>query len=993
MSCVTLNWKFRLILLLILIISEAGFGLEQGFRIPPDSAQCWVYWWWPNGYVTKDSILRDLDEMKRQGISGALVFHAYGGPTPQTMDFLSPVWREQFKYAVELADERNITISLNLCAGWNAGGPWVKEENAAKMMVYSVKRIIGGKTFSDILSKPTKDKTYRDIFVLAWKLESDRSAQKNDICIRNTCTDLTAKMGPEGKLLWDVPPGQWAIVRFGYFLDSKSHAVTKLTGSGTYWDKEPFAAKTKIAGMRYWGPSYWEIDPLDANAMELHFEQTAGVVLQDVHEYAGSTFKYVHIDSGEIGTTDWTATFLNDFWSLRGYDALQYMAAKADLIVDNFETTRRFLEDYDQTVSDLMITRYYGRLNELAHRRGLGTHCESGGYQKPPVDALRALSSNDIVMSEFWSRKSQNYIHQLSKFQLYYHDGIKNASSAAHIYGIDIVQAESFTVMRNMNFDRDLFALKDIGDRAFCAGLNRNMLCFFISQPEEHTKPGYYWPGVGMEFDRHVTWWPMSRDWLTYLSRCQYLLQQGNYNADVCYYQGDWTPGYVPAKWAQNPPLPSGYDCDTINSEALLKHAKSDRNGRLVLPKEQSYRYLVLWQGGRWEKPPHKYFGRLAPDDEIPVYPQAGSGHPLALSPEVLMKIKKLVGDGVTLIGPRPNRSVGLTNYPDCDEQVSKLADELWGTEQSALGQHKYGRGRVIWGQKLSEIMAADNIPADLQIQEDEATLSLPRETLSGIPNTGSFDWIHRSIGQAEIFFIANLRNADARGEFTFRITGKQPELWDPVTGDIRDLNEFVIHKGRIKVHLVFAPRQSFFVVFKHPLRRQQNLNTLRDFPEYVTIQTVTGPWELSFDPQFGGPEKINFDQLQDWTTRDESGIKYYSGIATYRKQFDLMQPINDKRVYLDLGRIKNMASVTVNGKELGTVWCAPWRIDVTDAIQPKKNKLIIKVANLWINRLIGDVDMPLQNRYTKTNAVDKYRADTPLSASGLLGPVRLITQ
>ena len=979
-----------LVLLLVVAASETGWGLDQGFKNPPDSAKCWIYWWWLNGYVTKDSILRDLDEMKRQGISGALVFHAGGGETPETMDFLSPRWREHFKFAVEQAARRNITISLNLCAGWNAGGPWVSEENAAKTLVNSVARLEGGKLCSEMLRKPVDDYTYRDITVLGWRLKPGQEDQKKATCVSQSCLNLTTKMDPNGLLVWDAPEGQWMVVRFGYSLNS-AHAsgMTKFTGSGTYWQGHPEAVKDKVVKVYHWGPSYWEIDPLSPTAMKTHFDATAAVVLQDVREYVGSTFKYVHIDSGEIGQAIWTQTFFDDFKALRGYEAGPYMAAKAGLMVDDATTGERFLEDYDRTIGDLMISRYYGRLAQLAHEQGLGTHSESAGYQKPRVDALRALGCNDISMSEFWSRKTKNYMHQLSEFQLYHHDGIKNAASAAHIYGLDIVQAEAFTVNRDINFDRDFFALKDIGDRAFCAGLNRNVFHHFMSQPEE-TPPGYCWPGVGVEFNRLATWWPMIDGWLTYLARCQYLLQQGEFVADVCYYQGDWVPVYVPARWAQDMPLPAGYDCDTINSEVLLSRAEAGNDGRLTLANGQAYRYLVFWQGGRWKNPPWKYFGISSLEAEVTPYPETGSGHPLALSPKVLRKLKQLVQGGVTLIGPRPNRSIGLTDYPNSDTQIKKLADELWGSEQSVVGEHRLGNGRVIWGRSLAKIMEADKNRPDMEIRESQATAALPKETLSGIPHPGSFDWIHRRVGGAELFFVANLRNADTEGEFIFRVGGRQPELWDPVTGEIRDIDEFAIEQSRIRIPLTFAPRQSLFIIFQRPVRREATLSGDRNLPEYQLIETISGSWELSFDSQFGGPEKVVFDELQDWTSRNESGIKYYSGIATYRKRFDLSRSGDYKRLFLDLGRVKNVATVSLNGKKLGTIWCAPWRIDITDAVQEKDNLLVIDVANLWMNRLIGDAGLLPEERYTKTNAADKFKPDMPLLPSGLLGPVRL---
>ncbi|MBM3333642.1 discoidin domain-containing protein, partial [Candidatus Sumerlaeota bacterium] len=1089
---------------------------EKQFANPPDESKPWCYWWWLNGYVTRDAITRDLDQMRKQGISGALVFHAGQGPTPKSIEFMSREWRDLFRFAVEQAAKRNITIGLNLCGGWNAGGPWVTPEEAAKQMIYGVTRVSGPMLFDEALPRPTEaDETYHDIAVLAWPIAAPLAAQPlieakltassslrgygpelamdgepetrwvsngsrpgagprpdrpeylewtfaetfpaaavhivpHRACAPRDCqfqvsedgktyrtlcrfeakplepqtftfdetlarrfrllisssyphrgpeswnvqvsevmllrkgqqpvraaaecrisgmSDLTAKMDSAGRLTWEAPDGQWLVIRFGWRVNPRAH--TKCTGDS----------------------SYLEIDPLSAEAMDKHFAATAGVVMEDVASHVGRTFQYVHIDSGEIGNPDWTPTFREQFKRLRGYDPLPLLAAKAGQIADDPATTERFLEDYDQTIGDLMIERYYGRLGELARKYGLRTHSEAAGYQKPAVDALRSMGCNDIAMSEFWSRRSQAdpYIHQLAAAQLRYHDGIKNASAAAHVYGRRIVQAEAFTVTGRLNYDRDPFELKDIGDRAFCAGLNRNMLCFYVCQPEQDTKPGYEWPGVGMEFDRHVTWWPMSSAWLTYLARCQRLLQQGRFVADVCYFQGEWAPAYVPARWAMDPPLPPGCDCDTINVEALMARAQAGKDGRLVLPDGLTYRYLALWQGGRWQQPPRQIFGKPSDEAVPPPIPPAGSANPLALSPATLLRLKSLVEGGITLIGPRPVRAIGLTGYPDSDAEVKKLADELWGANSAATGERKVGKGRVIWGRSLAEVMQADGVRPDVEIREDPATAALPRETLSGIPHPGTFDWIHRAIGGADVYFVANLRNAAASGEFTFRVAGRQPELWDPTTGEIRDLPQFEQRDGRTVVPLRFEPRQSGFIVFRKKATQRREGRSIENFPRFETILEIAGPWEVRFDPKWGGPQKIVFENLTDWTQRPEEAIRYYSGAATYRQTFDLTEPPAGQRFYLDLGEVNNVARVWLNTKDLGVLWTAPRRVEITDAVKPRGNVLIVEVVNLWLNRLIGDASLPPEKRLTTSNAADRFKPDMPLSPSGLMGPVRLV--
>ena len=1076
--------------------------LEAGFVNPANKT--WIYWWWPNGYASKEGIVHDLDEMKAKGISGALVFDANAGKTPVTIEFMSKEWLEFFRFAVEEAAQRGITITLNLCHAWNAVGPWVTPDHAPRVLHTQSIQTSGPKALAHKFPPPEKLDYYEDLFVFAWQ-------EKDGVCQADSWIDLTSKLKGSGDLEWQVPDGQWRIVLYGSYVHQK-------------------AQRGKLL----------ETDPLNKAAMDVHFQHTVVPAVKGLEKHLGKTFTHVHIDSGEIGNPDWTPKFREEFRRLRGYDPFPYFAAKAEFVVNNTETTERFLEDYERTIGDLMIECYYGYLGELAAKYGLKTHSEAAGYQKPTVDALRALGCNDISMSEFWSRNLQDdgrYIHQLAESQLRYHDGIKNAASAAHIYGRPIVQAEAYTVIiKGPNFHADLFDLKDVGDRAFCQGLNRMVLHNFILQPESDDRaPGYLWPGVGFEFNRKATWWPMAKAWFDYLNRCQYLHQEGRAVADVCYFQGDWVPVYVPAKWAMNPLLPSGYDCDTINTGAMIKRMKVDAQGRLCLPEGLTYRYLVLNQAGRWLSPGEKFFGPVT--SATAEASAMGSGKPLALSLASLHKLQELVEAGATVIGPRPNRTIGLPNNPQEETEVHKLIETLWAgapevstqsvtirgssfqthkgnrfpveraadanlktfwvssgiepgqaptkekpewllldfgtsrpvttvtivphvnfgpreaqlqiskdgtrfetirqltmdrtnsvsvdlpgqraravrllitdswangrnvqvaefsatfrSESTAPGEHRVGKGRVIWNRSLADIMRSDNLLPDLEIQESKQTLSLPIETFGGIPNPGTFDWIHRTVGSADFYFIANLRNAPASGDFTFRVTGTKPELWDPITGEIRELPQFTPRdNGRTSVPLEFAPRQCFFVVFRDALRTRSR-EGVTNFPGLRSVSELGGPWEVHFEPKWGGPEHIVFDVLQDWTARPEEGIKHYSGIATYRKTFDLPESAINERLYLDLGKVHNMASVRLNGKEVGVAWCAPWRVDITSAVKPKGNRLEIAVVNLWRNRLIGDAGLPAARRFTTSNLEGVFKPDLPLSPSGLLGPLTLQT-
>jgi hypothetical protein len=288
----------------------------------------------------------------------------------------------------------------------------------------------------------------------------------------------------------------------------------------------------------------YEIDSLRADVMDKQFAATAGKVIQDCLPWLGKTLKYFHIDSWEIGTPNWTPALQAEFKRRRGYDLLPYLAAMTGETVNNQEVTARFIEDFNLTLGDLTVDNHYGRMAELSHHYGIGIHPESEGYQKPFDDSLKALGRSDATMGEFWSRTTQpaGYIHQRTPAQLRWRDSIKEAASGAHIYGHSVIQAEAFTGTRSIAWSEYPYALKDIGDRAFCAGLNRNVFNVYTEQPDSSFVPGYQTPTVSIKLDRNVTWWSLSHAWFTYISRCQFIFRRGRFVADLCYFYGEEVP-------------------------------------------------------------------------------------------------------------------------------------------------------------------------------------------------------------------------------------------------------------------------------------------------------------------------------------------------------------------------------------------------------------------------------------------------------------------
>jgi hypothetical protein len=657
------------------------------------------------------------------------------------------------------------------------------------------------------------------------------------------------------------------------------------------------------------------------------------------------------MDSFEDGYPNWTEKMLEDFVRYRGYDPKPFLPVFSSRLVGSAEISDRFLYDYRKTVADCMADNVYGHFAELSHSRGIAIQCEAAGPSWSGtmcVDGLKNLGRCDMPQGEFWNGmfvvEGQNKV-------------CKQTASAAHIYGKRIASAEAFTSGKP-HWGEAPWSLKPIADVAFCEGINRCVFHTMTATRPQDGLPGFEY-GAGTHFNPNVTWWRLGASpWITYISRCQSLLQSGLFVADVLYYNGDWAPNLVRPKHV-DPSLGKGFDYDVCNSEVLLTRI-SVKNGCLVLPDGMAYRMLVL---------PERR--------QMPV--------------EVIRKIHELVFAGATVVGPKPESDPGLRDYPRCDEDVRERSAELWGAVdgRNTLEQ-QYGQGRVIWGRSLREILKGDGVIPDCEV--------------TGTDPSTFIDFIHRALPEADVYFLVNRSDRMETVTCSFRVGGRRPELWDPVTGHMYGLTALEAQEGSTSIWLQFHPRQSMFVVFGGETRLAGGSHDPK-FQGEKALQELVGPWDVRFDPKWFYPvDKLNgraalgevrFEALDDWCNREEEAIRFYSGTAVYQKTFDLEFSLGDysgKKVFLDLGIVKEIAAIRLNGEELGTIWCAPWRMDISGVLRSKSNQLEIEVVNLWPNRLVGDSTLPNDQRRTRTN-ITSYSKDSPLLSSGLLGPVKITNE
>ncbi|MEO8415555.1 MAG: glycosyl hydrolase [Ginsengibacter sp.] len=746
----------------------------------------------------------------------------------------------------------------------------------------------------------------KDAFAPATNLYEKATAATNDVIATTGIIDVTDKLNADGTLNWTVPGGTWNIVRFGYSLMGINNHPASPEATGLEVDKlDPVAVK-----------NYFE------NYLDQYKSATGGLM----GDKGG--LRFMVTDSWEAGAQNWTGNMMQEFQKRRGYSMLPWMPVLTGHIVKSAEASEQFLFDYRHTLSDLVAEYHYDALTTILAEHGMKRYSESHESGRALIaDGMEVKRKAAVPMSAMWTPGIMNGGDQTG-----YVADIRESASVAHIYGQNLVAAESLTAfgIGGSAWSYSPENLKPTADLELASGLNRFVIHTSVHQPVDDKIPGLGLGPFGQWFNRHETWAAEAKAWTDYLARSSYLLQQGKFVADVVYYYGE--DNNITALFGKKlPGIPEGYNYDFINPDALI-NLLSVKDGNLVTPGGMNYRVLVL------------------------------DSNATKMSLPVLRKLSALVKAGATVTGVKPAATPSLS---DDQDEFNKLVNEIWS------GSHT----RVTEGKSLTDVLNAMNISPDF-------TYSKPHS------NT-KFLYVHRRTSDRDIYWVNNRTDNVEDPEATFRIDGKVPELWFAETGKTEPLS-YSIGNGVTKVKLHMEPHDAFFIVFK-----DKATNTSVEIPAVAVkeLATLTGAWDINFQKNRGAPASIKLNELSSWTDNTDAGVKYFSGTATYTKT--VTAPADwfkkDVELWLNLGDVKNLAEVIVNGKSLGILWKKPFRVDITSALKPGANTVVVKVTNLWVNRLIGDVQPGVANKITYTT-MPFYKADSPLLPAGLIGPVQILS-
>lgn len=870
---------------------HAGYSIEtpalaKGFASPPKETRPLLWWRFMDDYASREGMIADLNGIQEIGLRGAVISYCSSSsgmskakPGAPIVPMFSDAWWSNLDFKIAEAKNRDLDLWFQLCPGYaTSGGPWITPEHSMQKVVWSETKCSAEKPFDGTLPQPRIDKKwnyYRDIAVLA-------VPQGKGPIPLDQVMDVSKQMKPNGQLSWKPASGSWVILRIGH--TTTGVPVHPVTAAGY--------------GL--------ECDKLSKVATKIQFDQYFKKIAARRPAGSNQTLE-LFFDSWEAQNLNWTTTMPDEFRKRRGYDITPWLVVATKRIVGSESQSRRFDYDWKTTIEEMINDNHFAELMRLSHEIGC-TQLRAQPYNGP-VNFMTAGALFDIPEAEYWLNKRE-----------YGWWSLRMISSVAHIHGKKIASAESLTAMpANHHMDADPFSTKAQTDLAFTMGINQMAI-----HASGHNPWPQYQPGITCGFFPPLlgawqTWNPLASSWIDYLSRCCYLLQQGQPTADVVRLFRPNEKGYE---------LIPGYASDLCPEELIVSSMSFDGKN-LCLPSGMRYRILQLVDTTKTVN------ARLSPsgiENRLGRNPM-----PQNISLPLLRKVRDLVHAGATILGPRPVSSPSLSGFPQTDQEIAAIATELWGPTADGEIDRKVGKGRVLANISITDALARTGATPHFQTIEKIPTTDVP--------------WVHRKIGEEDWFFVSNQCNKPFKVTGSFRVAGKIPEFWHADLGTHEPAKKWQVRQGRTEVSLDFAPRGSVFIRFAPgPM---PNLPVNLAPAKTLKSISLSSDWKLRFSVDAKQSIELDWPKLISWTEHANQALRYHSGIATYQRSFDISE--RQGQFILDLGQVKNLARITINGKRFPELWKPPFTCDVSSAIKPGKNVISIEVANLWANRLVGD--------------------------------------
>jgi hypothetical protein len=999
-----------------IILTSAMFGIGLGasafanglsvadFKNPPDKTRPHTWWHWMNGHVTKESITRDLEDMKRIGLGGFTMFNTHEGIPKGPVEYGSEAWWELIVHTMDEAERLGLQMGMFNGAGWSStGAPFVTPDKAMQEIAWTEARVEGSGPIRVQLEEPipvlglerdmrrdpiinqryymprdTLHGWFRDIVVYAvpaipersnpWHLRDwrnkaafgkmlnrfvpdDRQAPSNQVIPLDKIIDVSAYMNADGVLEWDAPAGEWTILRIGY----------QPTGRNNH----PAA----------WGGRGLEIDKMSSEAIDFYWANFLDRVVSVAGDRAGSVFTSIIVDSYEVGHQNWNHSFAESFIAAKGYDFRKFLPVVTGRIIDSVEKTERLLWDYRKVIGDLIAENYYGRMTERCNEANVEFAAQAFGSFGNTND-FTVAGIIDFPLAEWWANDSER-LGRITEAKL--------SSSAAHTYGRTLVDSEAFTGSPRRIFETHPAGVKAQGDFFLAQGVNRYSFHTWAHDPYM-VGPGLGLGPYGSRLDNRNTWWPFSHAWHQYLSRSFHMLRKGDLVIDVLYFAGEEAPLRSDRILRENilPDLYKGYDYSFANEEILETLEVED--GMIVTKGGARFQVLVL-PNTTW------------------------------MSMATMRKVNELLMQGATVTGPRPETIAGTYSFLQ-KREFELLRERLWGPlDGESVKSRQVAKGMLYWGTPLDEILTKRGVVPDFTfvhlLDEPEGPTPYP---------DGDIEFIHRRVGTDHIYFLTNQHALKKAVEANFRVTDKIPEIWFPDSGEIFLLPDFQENDKQTRLVLNFEPEESYFIVFRDP-ENSSATEMVRWYNNTHEVVDLSKDWQVLFPRG----QSIQMHELTCWTSLDGPELQYHSGQVIYRKSFDLPASFDTNADYwIELGDVAVIASVEVNSQECGIAWKRPFALKLNGVLRPGQNIIEITVANQWLNRLIGDQQYEDDLEWTaETGSTERGKglvripdwvkngdlsqrpvpqrktfyawqwpdivADRELLPSGLLGPVRLM--